>query len=297
MFAAPRFVKTSDFNRWVLKGAKQAMKHFLNPFLIIGLLLFPIPAIAHTTTLIPHKDKNGQKTIKILHFHPAAGSDLMGIRLGAEDTKDLKGLDSIFLIHEKEEKNLADAAVPDYYTVRSKRKKTYTIPINKKSGFFKPGDYIIVVKHQAHWKEHRGLYIRKVAKFYLNYYGVLTDWPNRALKNAPEIIPLVQPYNVHAGSLFRAEAVNDEGRRIPHARINIEYFNYALGDTELETATPGFIRKDLADTTVFTDSSGSFSFVPLRKGLWTFTLVDGDSNKFIQGEELQYDSSLSILVK
>ena len=271
------------------------MKYFATLFFII--VLFPVSATAHTTTLIPHIDKDGQKSVKVLHFHPSTGSSLMGIRLGAEDSKDLKGLDSIFIIHEEEEKKLHTVAIPDYYTVRGEKRETYTIPINKKSGFFKPGDYIIVVKHKAHWKKHEDLYRQKVAKLCLNYLGVISYWPNRVLKNMPEIIPLVQPYNVYAGSLFRAEAVNDEGRRIPHAKIQIEYLNYTLGDTELDTTTAGFIKEDIGDTIIFTDSNGSFSFVPPREGVWTFTLVDGDNNKFIQGKRLEYDSSLSILVK
>ena len=85
-----------------------------------------------------------------LHFHPSTGSNLMGIRLGAEDSKNLKGLDSIFIIHKNEEKNLDSIAIPDYYTVRGEKKETYTIPMNKKSGFFKPGDYILIVTHKAH---------------------------------------------------------------------------------------------------------------------------------------------------
>lgn len=271
------------------------MKYFVILFSIV--VLFPISAIAHTTALIPHINKDGRKTVKVLHFHPFAGANLMGIRLGAEDSKDLKGLDSIFIIHDKEERDLQAVATPDYYTVRGEKRGTYTIPINKKSGFFKPGDYIIVVKHKAHWKKNEDLYRQKVAKLCLNYYGVTSDWPNRVLKHMPEIIPLVQPYSVYAGSLFRAEAVNDEGRQIPHAKIQIEYLNYTPGDTELDTTTAGFIKEDIGDTIIFTDSSGSFSFIPPRKGLWTFTLVDGDNNKFIQGKRLEFDSSLSIVVK
>jgi len=271
------------------------MKYFVPLFSII--VLFPVSAIAHTTTLIPHINKDGQKTVKVLHFHPFTGSNLMGIRLGVEDSKELKGLDSIFVIHEKEKKKLHTVAISDYYTVRGEKRGTYSIPINKKSGFFKPGDYIIVVKHKAHWKKHEDLYRQKVAKFCLNYLGVISDWPNRVLKNMPEIIPLVQPYSVYAGSLFRAEAVNDEGRRIPHAKIQIEYLNYTLGDTELDTTTAGFIKEEIGDTVIFTDSNGGFSFVPPREGVWTFTLVDGDNNKSIQGKRLEYDSSLSILVK
>ena len=271
------------------------MQYFVTLFFII--VLFPTSAIAHTTTLIPHINKDGQKTVKVLHFHPSTGSGLMGIRLSVEDSKDIKGLDSIFIIHEKKKIKLHDVAIPDFYTVRGEKRGTYTIPINKKSGFFKPGDYIIIVTHKAHWKKHEDLYRQKVAKFCLNYFGVITNWPNRVLRNMPEIIPLVQPYSVYAGSLFRAEAVNDEGKRIPHAKIQIEYLNYTVGDTELDTTTDGFITEDIADTVIFADSNGSFSFIPLRKGLWTFTLVDGDDNKFIQGKRLEYDSSLSVLVK
>ncbi len=273
------------------------MKYFTALFLIAGLFLLPVSVTAHTTTLLPYIDKDGRKMVRIIHFHPATGSDLMGIRLGVEDSKDLKGLASIFLIHENQEKNLDAVAVPDYYTVRGERKETYSIPIDKKSGFFKPGDYIIVVKHKAHWKKHQGLYIQKVAKFYINYYGVMSDWPNRVLNKMPEIIPLVQPCNVNAGTLFRAEVVNEAGRRIPHAEINIEYLNYASGETELDTTATGLVNEDIAESTIFTDGSGSFSFIPPRKGLWTFTLMDGDNHKTIQGKELEFDSSISILVK
>ena len=270
-----------------------ALKNLITLFLIV---LFPISATAHTTTLIPYTTKDGQKTVKVIHFHPSTGSSLMGIRLGAEDSKHLKGLDSIFVIHKEEEKKLHAVAIPDYYTVRGEQRETYTIPINRKSGFFKPGDYIIVVKHKAHWKIQEELYRQKVAKFCLNYGDLISDWPNRVLKHMPEIIPLVQPYSVYAGSLFRAEAVNDEGRLIPHAKIRIEYLNHTLGDTELDTTTAGFIKEDIGNTVIYTDSSGSFSFIPPKEGVWTFTLVDGDNNKFIQGKRLEYDSSLSILV-
>ncbi len=133
------------------------------------LFLFPVTAMAHTTILIPYLNKDGQKTVKVIHFHPSTGSDIMGIRLGIEDSEILKGLDSIFIIYKKEEKNLNTIAIPDYYTVRGERRETYTIPINKKSGFFKPGDYIIVVTHKAHWKKHEGVYRQKVSKLYLNH--------------------------------------------------------------------------------------------------------------------------------
>jgi len=98
------------------------MKYFLALFSI--LVLFPVAAIAHTTILIPHISKDGQQTIRVLHFHPFAGADLMGIRLGVEDSEYLKGLDSMFIIHDKKQMKLDDVAIPAYYTVRGEKRET-----------------------------------------------------------------------------------------------------------------------------------------------------------------------------
>lgn len=268
--------------------------HLVTLFSLI--VLFPAYTGAHTTTLIPHIDQDGHRSLKVLHFHPASGSGLKGIRLGVEDTKNIKGLNSIFVIHNGQKRQLDDIAIPDSYTVRGENRESYTIPIDKKSGFFNPGDYIVVVQHQPHWKKNEGIYRQKVTKFCLNQFNLVTDWHKRVLRNMPEVIPLVQPYSLYAGSIFRAEVVNDEGNFIPHAKIQIEYLNYPMGDRELNTTT-GFISDDIADTFIFTDNHGGFSFIPPREGLWTFTLVDGDNNKFLQGKKLEYDSSLSILVQ
>ena len=271
--------------------------------MIAGLSLFWLLlaagfADAHTTVLFPLTDKNGRKIVKVIHFHPATGSGLMGIRLGIDDSPKLKGLEEIFLIHRHKKQDLSSQAIPDYYTVRGEKRETYSIPVNRQSGFFKPGDYILVVVHKVHWKKSEGLYRQKVAKLCLNFSGVVTDWPQRVLRGMPEIIPLVQPYSVHAGTLFRAEAVDDEGRPLAHARVEIEYFNYPMGDRELVT-TGGSARLDseLAESVVFTSGDGSFSFIPPKKGLWTFTLVDGDDNRLFQGKRFEFDSSLSLLVK
>ena len=266
-------------------------------YLFLCIVPLPILVYAHTTTLIPHTDKDGRKTVKVLHFHPSTGSDLMGIRLNTSDSKDVKGLGSIFVLHDKEKRQIHNISIPDHYIVRGEKRETYSIPIKPKAFFSTPGDYVIVISHQPHLKKHEGIYRQKVAKFYLNYLDLITDWPNRLLDDLPEIIPLVPPHNVYAGSIFRAEAVDDNGNKIPHAKIQIEFLNYPAGDTELNTEADPFIPEDLAETIIYTDNNGSFSFIPHTKGIWTFTLLDGDSNKFIKGKRLEHDSSLSISVK
>jgi uncharacterized GH25 family protein len=107
-------------------------------------------------------------------------------------------------------------------------------------------------------------------------------WPIRVLDGMPELIPQVQSRNDYAGTLFRDESGNEAGRRIPHAKINIEYLNYRSGKTELGTTTAGFVKEDIDENIIFADGSGSFSFISPRKGFWTFTLMDGDNRKAIR---------------
>ncbi len=270
------------------------MKTFL---MFVAALFIPDCLMAHTTTLIPHAMEDGSNSVKIVHFNPYAGANIMGIRLGEQDTESLKGLDSIFVIHKGKKRDFKEIVIPDFYTVRDVKRETYSIPINRENGFAKAGDYIIVVKHLPHWKKQLGYYKQKLTKSFINYGGFITDWPKRVLDNEPEIIPLTPPYGVYSGTLFRAEAVNDKGEKIPHAEILIEYLNYTMGSTALDTDNPFLVNEYLGNITIFADSNGTFSFIPPNEGVWTFTLVDGDDNKTIDGKVLSYDSSVSIMVQ
>lgn len=264
---------------------------------VIALFLFPVWAVAHTTTLIPSGDRDGGRVIRVVHFNPNTGSNIMGIRLGAKDSKILKGLASIYVIHNGKKRDLSTIVLPDFFTVRDGKAESYTIPVSRRQGFSHAGDYVIVVEHQQHWKKSLGYYKQKVAKAYINNGGLLTDWPNRVLVNKPEIIPLVRPFAIFPGTLFRAEVVNGKGSKIPHARILIEFLNYKTSSAGVVSDTPIITQAERGIQTIFADSSGTFSFIPQVAGVWTFTLVDGDENLTIDGKELSYDSSISIHVK
>jgi len=266
--------------------------------LLILALVFWAPAwgLAHTTTLIPHCLEKGIDSIKVIHFNPSFGDDIMGIRLGVKDSPVLKGLEEIYVIHKGEKQSLNEAVTADFCTVRELTRETYSIPISRKNGFFRAGDYIIVVQHAPHWKKQLDYYQMKIGKSFINYGGLITDWPHKVLDNMPEIIPLVPPFQVYPGTLFQAEAVNEKGERIPHAKILIEYLNYPLAGSALDTAIPLLANRQLVNTSIFADAGGTFSFIPPREGVWTFTLMDGDDGQNFNGKKVRYDSSISILV-
>jgi uncharacterized GH25 family protein len=263
---------------------------------LIITLLFTVQVSAHTTVIFPQKTKDGEQHLMVVHFMPWYGDNIMGIRLHEEDTDHLKGLESISLIHNGEEKDISKQAVPLFYKVRNNNRECYSIPVKRKM-VSRAGDYIFVVRHIPHWRKNKDMYIKKISKFFLNNGGLITDWPHRVLQDAPEIIPLSAPDSVHTGTIFRAEVVNDKGENIPHAKIHVEFLNYKTGDKGIDTSAPLLKDREIGETFLFTDNSGAFSFVPPREGIWTFTLVDGDKDIMINGKQLRYDSSMSLKVR
>jgi uncharacterized GH25 family protein len=263
---------------------------------LIAVLLLPLVAAAHTTVIFPETGKNGKVNLRVVHFMPWRGDSIMGIRLHQNDTATVKGLESISMIHDGIETDISDIARPAMCTVKDGKRECYEIPLSRNM-ISRAGDYIFVVEHILHWKKHLGYYIKKISKFFINQGGLVTDWPNRVLKDAPEIIPLSPPGSVYTGTLFRAQVVDDKGELIPHARIHVEFFNYEMCEGGISAAAPILRNRDMGDLVLFSDNSGAFSFVPPKEGIWTFTLVDGDHNVMIDGKKLQYDSSVSIAVK
>ncbi len=263
---------------------------------IIIMLLATAYASAHTTVIFPHTTENGARNLMVAHFLPWYGDNIKGIRFNKKDTVDVKGIESISLIHNGEERDISGLAVPGFLEVRHGRGECYAVPLKRKI-IPRAGDYIFVVKHAPHWKGHKDIYVGKISKFFINNAGLITDWPHRVLKEAPEIIPLSAPDSVYAGTLFRAEAVDDKGEHIPHGKIHVEFLNYKINDRGIADSGPLLENKKAGDTFLFTDGSGAFSFVPPREGVWTFTLVDGGRDIKINGKKLQYDSSISLQVK
>jgi uncharacterized GH25 family protein len=263
---------------------------------LILMLLLPVYVSAHTTVLFPHVNEYGGKSLMLVHLFPWNGDNIVGIRLHEKDTEQTKGIEALYLIHDGKESDISASAIPGFYTVKSSSGACYTIPLTRKM-VSRAGDYIFVVKHAAHWKKNLGFYIQKTGKFFINNGALVTDWPHRVLKNAPEIIPLSAPYSVYSGTLFRAQVVDDRGDLIPHAKILVEFLNYKAGEKGLDISSPLLEQRELGETVLFTDNSGAFSFVPPRDGIWTFTLVDGDRDAMVNGKKLQYDSSVSIEVK
>ena len=263
-------------------------------YLIILLTSFTLPLLAHTTIHTSQKDKNGIR-VKILHFHPNKGTDLMGLKLGGKDEKEIKSLESVYFINKGKKRDLAPFLEKITLKNATEKAPELAVTLNRTTGTRGGGDYIVVSKHTPHLKPW-GVYIQLVTKSFENIAGMITDWPNRVLDSLPEIIPLVSPTKISVGDIFRAYVVDKTGKTISHAKINIEYLNYKIENDSI-LSNPLTDNEEMIDQTIFTNSVGEFSFIPKRSGLWSFTLMDADAGAKINGKELKFNSLISIKVK
>ncbi len=220
----------------------------------LGLLaLFALPAQAHFQELIPSADiveRPDQRRIDLdlIFTHPMANGPAMDmaapVRFGvvaAGHTEDLRP-------------SLQPVRVDGHAAFRA----SYEIRA--------PGDYVFFVEPAPYWEPAEGRYIIHYAKVVVSAFGAEQGWD--ALLGLPvEIRPLVRPYGLWTGSLFRGVVLHD-GQPVPHAEIEVEYRN--TGGAVQVPAEP------FTTQVIRADAQGAFAFAMPRAGWWGFAaLVEG----------------------
>jgi len=130
-----------------------------------------------------------------------------------------------------------------------------------------PGDHVFYLAPAPYWEPAERKMIVHYTKVVVNAFGDERGWD--ALVGFPvEIDPLVRPYGLWTGNLFRG-VVRQDGKPVPGAEIEVEYFNEA-GDVEIPS--DAFITQ-----VIKADANGVFSYAMPKAGWWGFAaLLDGD---------------------
>lgn len=151
-------------------------------------------------------------------------------------------------------------------TLRPKKvdgKTAYTASVR----LARPGDHVFYLEPAPYWEPAEGKMIIHYTKVVVDFMGMETGW-DRMVGFPVEIEPLVRPYGLWTGNAFRG-IVRREGRPVPFARIEVEYYNEAGC---VRTPNDAFITQ-----VIKADSSGVFSYTMPKAGWWGFAaLVDGD---------------------
>ncbi len=229
------------------------MHRTIAKFVLCIVLLTASNALAHFQVLMPSQDivtPGGDRTIDfdIRFTHPMEWGPVMNMakpsRFGVLANGRVTDL------------------LPSLRPVRVDGHAAYTCRYTFKA----PADYVFFINPAPYWEPAEKKLIIHYTKVVVDAFGAESGWD--ALTGQPvEIEPLVRPYGLWTNNLFRG-IVRHNGKPVPHAEIEVEYYN-----DEQTVKAPG----DAFVTQVIkADSQGVFSYAMPRQGWWGFAaLVEG----------------------
>lgn len=129
-----------------------------------------------------------------------------------------------------------------------------------------PGDHVFFVEPAPYWEKAEGKWIVHYTKVVVDFAGG-GGW-DKAVGLPVEIEPLVRPYGLWTGNLFRG-IVRKNGKPLPFAEIEVEWRN----DGSVKPPSDPFVTQ-----VIKADASGQFAYSMPRAGWWGFAaLVEGDT--------------------
>jgi len=217
-----------------------------------------VPALGHFLAVVPEADfvKKREVKFKVEFTHPAEGGPAMPFEVERA---------TVYLYGK-------------FYPVKLEKKGlTY-------EGSFKvvrPGVYQLVVEQKPYWEESEGLYIKQVAKVFVDAYGWEEGW-DRPVGLKVEVVPQVRPFGLWEGNTFVGRVYKD-GKPLAGATVEVEYYN----DRGLKYPVPV-----LTTQTLKTDERGYFYYTLPWSGWWGFSvLTEGQTH---EGKPLELDAVLWI---
>lgn len=143
-------------------------------------------------------------------------------------------------------------------------KTTYTVR--------RPGDHVFFVEPEPYWEPSEGKYIVHYTKVVVNAFGREEGW-DEPLGLRTEIVPLVRPYGLYTGNLFRG-IVRLDGRPVPYAEIEVEHLNPG---GKLRAPAGAFVTQ-----VVKADGNGVFAYAMPRAGWWGFAALNEDTRNLVR---------------
>lgn len=229
-------------------------KRFLTGILGAGCMLYSFTAQAHFLELIPSADIVGGGSSKKIELdvcfsHPMEDGPAMEMTKPAQ----------FFVLHKGAHTDLSDTLRLQKVDEKSAYRTTYALTT--------PGDYIFAVAPSPYWEPAEEKMIIHYTKVVVNGFGEEDGW-NEPVRFPVEIDPLVRPYGLWTGNVFRG-VVKHNGKPVPFAEIEVEYLNK---EGKVHIPSDPFITQ-----VITADINGVFTYAMPRAGWWAFAaLVEGD---------------------
>jgi len=227
---------------------------------------------------------------KIVFTHPAESEQAMDI--GKNEAGEIKGFEKFFSVHDGKVQNLLPSLKKTEFTTAANTASAYDLTLNKENGFIGGGDWALVAVPHPYYDTTEDTYIQQITKVFINKDERPTDWEKRCANGYPEILPLVKPYDVWVGGVFRGTVVDSKGKPVPNAEIEVEYINFDVNMKKSKFEKKAKTKN--AATVILADANGNFSFVPHKAGYWGFAALGAGNVDEFAGKELSQDAVLWI---
>ncbi len=255
-------------------------------------------ASAHFQVIYTPEVEVESKTVdfKLFFTHPYDGNTIM--LTGRNEKMEGEGITEAFLYHNGTKTDVTSKLKKVEFTSMNDTADGYDLTIGKKDGFKSGGNYTLLVNPAPYWEPEEGLYIHQVTKLFVNRGGLGEfEWADRITEGYTEMIPLVSPYDVTPGSIFRAKVVDNEGKPVEGVLVEIEHLNYDVDMEKNHFGGEAKIKDEKRGiSTMVTDVNGIFSFIPPKAGYWGFAALSAGSDKEYRGKELEQDPVIWIKV-
>ncbi|MEW5694257.1 MAG: DUF4198 domain-containing protein [Candidatus Hydrogenedentota bacterium] len=270
---------------------------------IIGVALITLIIISGTSSMVlPHfqlvytPESNVEGTsvpFKLIFTHPFEAGHTMDI--GKDEAGNIKGMKELFLIHKGERTDLVDKLKEITFTSLTNSGRAYDLTLDNKCGYKGGGDFVLIAVPYPYYEAAEDIYIQQVTKVMINRSGIATDWSERCAEGYPEIMPLVMPYDVWVGGIFRGVVIDGKGNPVANAEIEVEYINYEIDmKANKFTGKPKISTEGHGTAVILANKDGEFSFVPTKAGYWGFAALGAGGKKEYEGKELSEDAVLWI---
>lgn len=228
----------------------------------------------------------------ILAFtHPAEAGHTMDA--GKNEAGEIKGFKAVYSVHKGIKTDLLSALDQTQFTSPENSASAYNVTLNRENGFRGAGDWVLIAVPHPYYEQAENIYIQQVTKVMINKGEMSTDWKERCAEGYPEIMPLVKPYDVTTGGIFRGVVVDSNGKPVPNAEIEFEYINYDIDMEARAFAGEAKLGKSAAGV-LLADAMGVFSFIPPKAGYWGFAALGAGNEKEFLAKELSQDAVLWI---
>jgi cobalt/nickel transport protein len=255
-------------------------KLFLFSAAVGALFWMSLPAQAHFQTIYTPEsalNKAGPIELKLFFTHP----------FDAGHTMDMGQPEDFFVVRKGNKTDLMDSLKPITWSSLDNSGKAYEASYRLRG----MGDNVFCLTPAPYYESEEDIYIQQITKVVVNTAGFPTDW-DREIGLPTEIVPLDKPYALWTGNVFRG-VVKSDGKRVPHAEIEVEYLNHEpLLDKNAfaEEAKAQAPQDSFVTMGIKANKEGEFTFGIPRAGWWGFCALGSGPDKEYKDKDLSQDA-------